>query len=200
MSPRYIIGAALAVALILGSLVGYQSCRTSQGSAAEVQANIASGAANVHQSQAQASDALEPNLKAKLADQTVILARVTGERDALRKQWAARPVPPDALPPAAPDDRPALLEQLDLASAVIEKDAAMIDNQSKVIETQALTIGTLTVSRNEWKLTAEARERQALAQEAATRAWKSAVTSSKWIGRAQGFAAGVALGYAGGKR
>mgnify|MGYP000990923618 CR=1 FL=1 len=38
------------------------------------------------------------------------------------------------------------------------------------------------------------------AQAAATAAWKQAVATSRWRGRVEGFAAGVALGYVGGKR
>lgn len=203
MTPKlWKIAGTLALLGIIaaGTVFGVNSCRRRQASEAETQAYIASGEAGVHQSNATTSDTTVSDLKAKLADQTVILARVAGERDALLKRWNARSLPLPALPSTTTDDRPALLEQLALASAVIEKDAAMIEDQSKVIETQALTIGTVTVSRDEWKATAEARERQARAQEVATKAWKQSVTSSKWVGRFQGFAAGVAVGYVAGAR
>lgn len=76
-----------------------------------------------------------------------------------------------------------------------------------LIETQARQIDALQVAySDERKRSAENRaafehERAArMAQEAATKAWKDAVTASRWQGRIEGFAVGAALGYVGGRR
>lgn len=82
---------------------------------------------------------------------------------------------------------------------MIEKDQEDIDALQKVSTTKDVLIASLTLDRDQWKATADLRQKQAMAQEAATEAWKQAVTASRWRGRIEGFAAGVALGYVGGK-
>ena len=190
------IGLGLILAILAG-LAGYNSCRKTQGSAAEVQANIAKGEANAHQSQAQASDAVVSDLQAKHLEAQKALDRLTNERVALLKRLdVERQARLDA-----ESAHPATIEPIpDVRDAVIAKDAEVIAAQTVVIGQKDAEIVQLTTSRNEWKATAEARERQALAQEAATKAWKQAVTSSRWQGRIEGFAAGAALGFLGGRR
>jgi len=190
------IGLGLILAILAG-LAGYNSCRKTQGSAAEVQANIAKGEANAHQSQAQASDAVVSDLQAKHLETKKALDRLTNERVALLKRLdVERQARLDA-----ESAHPATIEPIpDVRDAVIAKDAEVIAAQTVVIGQKDAEIVQLTTSRNEWKATAEARERQALAQEAATKAWKQAVTSSRWQGRIEGFAAGAALGFLGGRR
>ena len=196
-----IIAGAAAVLIIIGALVfGVDSCHRRQGSAAEVQANIAKGEANAHQSQAQASDSKVADLETTVASQTKQLARVQEERDALLKRWRTRPIPPAVLPATTPDDRSELLEQLVLADAVIQKDAETIYNLAVGSTVKDSLIVQLTTSRNEWRATAEARERQALAQQAATKAWRDSVTTSRWTGRIEGALAGAAIGFLGGRR
>jgi len=190
------IGLGLILAILAG-LAGYNSCRKTQGSAAEVQANIAKGEANAHQSQAQASDAVVSDLQAKHLETKKALDRLTNDRVALLKRLdVERQARLDA-----ESAHPATIEPIpDVRDAVIAKDAEVIAAQTVVIGQKDAEIVQLTTSRNEWKATAEARERQALAQEAATKAWKQAVTSSRWQGRIEGFAAGAALGFLGGRR
>jgi len=182
------IGLGLILAILAG-LAGYNSCRKTQGSAAEVQANIAKGEANAHQTQAQASDAVVSDLQAKHLETKKALDRLTNERVALLKRLdVERQARLDA-----ESAHPATIEPIpDVRDAVIAKDAEVIAAQTVVIGQKDAEIVQLTTSRNEWKATAEARERQALAQEAATKAWKQA--------RIEGFAAGAALGFLGGRR
>lgn len=52
----------------------------------------------------------------------------------------------------------------------------------------------------QFRLAYEHEQKARMAQEAATEAWKKAVTTSKWSGRLEGFAVGAALGYLGGRR
>ena len=75
-----------------------------------------------------------------------------------------------------------------------------------LIREQAGQIGALKLALSdeqkrsgEWKAAFESERKARMAQEAATEAWKKAVTTSRWRGRVEGFAAGLALGYVGGK-
>jgi hypothetical protein len=195
----YILGALAAGLLIWwGVASALDAYHQHQGTQAETQAHILSGESNAHQTIAQSSDAKIPNLQAKVDNQAAALGRLTAERDALLRKLAAQvPTVPSGPDSASPIPTPASVP--DVRDSVIAKDAEVIASQSKQIQDQQAVIVALTGSRDEWKATAELRERQALAQEAATNAWKSAVKESRWRGRIEGFAAGVAIGYAGGK-
>lgn len=206
MTPRLshiLIGAGLVLGLWAAAVFGIDAYQKYKGRGNEVAAHIAEGEANAHQSQANASDAKISDLQAKVDSQAKDLGRLNAERDALLKRLAAKPV--SHADPVGPNLSPTdALDALEAAVAerdeVIAKDAEVITSQAGIIKDQTVVIGQLMISRDEWKATAEARERQAIAQEAATKAWKDAVRSSKWSGRVQGFAAGVALGFLGGKR
>ena len=76
-----------------------------------------------------------------------------------------------------------------------------ISAQKEVIEAQNVAIGKLQLALTdeqkrsaEWKSAYDAETKRAAAQQAATDAWKSAVTESRWLGRGEGFAVGLALG------
>lgn len=205
MSQWKLIGGAV-IAIMLTGLLAVQvtSCRKKQASEAQTQADIAKGEANAHQNQAKASDAKMADLQAKLDAKESDLGRLSGERDVLLRKLATHTGQhPVVVPPGDPggevvaDDRDSLIVDL---KAVVAKDAEVIASQSGVIIDQKAVILTLTTSRDEWKSTAEARERQAMAQEAATKAWQKAVISAQWSGGFKGFALGAALGYLGGKR
>lgn len=205
MTPRMshiIIGAGLVLGLWAAAVFGIDAYQKYKGRGNEVTAYIAEGEANAHQSQAQAHDSQVANLQAKLESQAKDLGRLNAERDALLKRLASKPVPHvdptgDGL---SPNDT---LDALEAAVAerdeVIAKDAEVITSQAKTIQDQQALVVALSGSRDEWKATALARERQAIAQEAATKAWKEAVAVAEWKGGIKGFAAGVALGFLGGK-
>jgi len=184
--------------LLAGLLTwGIEHARAAQGAKHEQAAQEAKGEANAHQTQAQASDKVVTDLKTKLDDQAAQLARLQSERAVLLRRLAAKPQPDPA-----PADLPVPVADGvgDDRDALIAKDAEVIAAQALFIDGQKTEILALTTSRDQWKATAEQRERQAQAQEQATKAWKDAVTASTWKGRIQGFAAGIALGYVGGKR
>jgi len=201
VTPRYAAYGLCAILAVLVSLIGADSCRQRQGTQAETQSAIHQGEANAHQAQAQTSDALAADLKAKVDRQKQDLDRVIAERNALLRKLAANQKPGQGDPGPVLGDEPLEVLKAGIAErdAVITKDAEVIQAQAYFIEGQKAEIAALVVSRNEWKATAEARERQAMAQAEATRAWKQAVTTSKWRGRIEGFAVGSALGYVAGR-
>jgi hypothetical protein len=191
--------AVLAIALVLGTAWGIKHRAASKGSKDEAQAQVFKGEANATQTTAQASDAKIPDLQAKVDDQAASLVRLQAERDALLRKLAAKvpsvssnPDPTGAV--STPDS------VSDVRDEVIAKDAEVITAQTKQIQDQQAVIVALTGSRDQWKATADLRDKQAMAQEAATAAWKQAVVASRWQGRIEGFAAGAVLGYLGGKR
>lgn len=186
-------GAALVLGLLAGTVLGIDSCHKKDGGKAETQATELKGEANAHEKQAREKDTKISDLQAKLDGQQKELGRLADERCALLRKLAierAKRVNPGV--PVGPVEPVS-----DLRDEVIAKDAEVIAGQDKIIQGQTLFISTLTIARDEWKATAELRERQALAQEAATKAWKDAVTASRWSGRFEGAAAGALLGYLG---
>lgn len=74
--------------------------------------------------------------------------------------------------------------------------------QGDLIDKLQTQVGGLKVALDDekrrseqWRQAFEAERKATAAQQAATEAWKKAVTTSRWRGRAEGFVAGVALGY-----
>ncbi len=182
MTPRLgqILTATAACLLIAGSLAyGLDSCHRKAGTQAEVQANIASGEANAHQTQAQASDKVAADLKAQLASREADLGRVITERDGLLKRMAAKPVP--HLDHANPVPGSDLVDALETAVAdrdeVIAKDAEVIGKLEADSVVKDSLITALTIKSDEWKATAKARERQAAALQAAL---SSRPTARNW--------------------
>ena len=202
MSPRLIqaaLGGLLIVGLLGGTALGVESCGKGSVIKAEQQANEAHGAADAHQTQAKDSDKLVTDLQARVASAASDVDRLTAERVRLLRALEAKvpPVPsyPDhaVAPPAQPGP------VADERDAVIAKDAELIQAQQVVISDQAAVIGTLIVSRDAWKATAEARQRDAAGLRIALDAQKSVAASGKWLGRVQGFAIGLGAGYVAGR-
>lgn len=200
-----ILAGAVAVILVVGLIAwGMDHYHQAKGSKDEAQAQAFKGEANATESQAQAKDKAYADLKAEHEAAKADLDRLSLERSALLRKLAAAkqnsgtPSQPD--PGTVPSTTPALSDDLASRDAVIAKDAELIAAQAKVIEDQKSEIVILTDARDQWKATADLRNRQAMAQEAATEAWKKAVMASRWQGRIEGALAGAALGYLGGKR
>jgi FlaG/FlaF family flagellin (archaellin) len=200
-----ILAGALAVILAVGAIAwGLDAYHKRRATKDEVQAQVFKGEANATQTQAQAKDKAYADLKAEHEATKADLDRLSLERSALLRKLAAAkqnsgtPSQPD--PGTVPTTTPALSDDLASRDAVIAKDAELITAQAKVIEDQKSEIVILTDARDQWKATADLRNRQAMAQEAATEAWKKAVTASRWQGRIEGALAGAALGYLGGRR
>jgi hypothetical protein len=208
MNPR-LFAAAIGLALViggLGALAGLDSCRKAQGHDSEIQSSIHVGEADVHQHNAEAQDAAVSDLKAQLKAREADLGRLNAERDALLKRLAAKPKPHvDPASPAGavgPDDSEPVsnANELALLRETVAKDAEVIEGQQLLIKSQSELILVATKRGDEYRAAFESERKARQAQEAATQAWKSAVTTSKWRGRLEGFAAGVALGFVGGKR
>ena len=195
-----ILAGAAAALLLVGLIAwGMDHYHQAKGTKDEVRAQVFKGEANANQAQATQTDTEVLQLKAAHAQDQVDVDRSRAEVQRLRAQLATtrrEGVPDQVVPPAAPgapDSGGDLHGQLDLA-----KDD-LITKQDTQIQGLKAENALLLKDRDQWKATAELREKQALAQEAATAAWKKAVTESRWRGRVEGFVAGAALGYVGGR-
>ena len=205
--PR-LMQAGIGMALLVGGLAVYvmvqDGCNRRQGRVEELLAAQAAGEAIAREKLAKAKDAEVQDAKAKADLATENSRRAIAERDAALRALAAkrRPDPPsegatvEELRLVVTD----LTARLDAAELVILKDADTIEAQAKELSVVKESLTAAIQRGDEWKATAEARERQAMAQEAAVRAWKQAVNSSRWRGRMEGFAAGIAVGLVGGRR
>lgn len=71
----------------------------------------------------------------------------------------------------------------------------LIQKQDAQIQGLKLALSDEQKRSEQWRLAYESERKAQAAQQAATEAWKQAVTTSRWRGRVEGFAAGVALGY-----
>lgn len=200
-----ILAGALAVILAIGAIAwGLDAYHKRHATKDEAQAQVFKGEANATQSQAQAKDKAYEDLKAEHEAAKADLDRLSSERSKLLAKLAAQK--PNSgnqgvsNPGTVPPSTTALSDDLASRDAVIAKDSELITAQAKVIEDQKSEIVILTDARDQWKATADLRNQQAMAQEAATEAWKKAVTASRWQGRVEGFAVGAIVGYLGGKR
>lgn len=195
MVTRYVALGLGAILLVLASLAGVDSCRKRQGAQAEVQSAIHQGEANAHVQQAQAV----PDHAAELAQAKADVAGARAEVERLRRIVAAqrRQGVPDQAGPAAPDPGPVAPDHRD---ALLAADAVLIAKQDAQIQGLTVALTDEQARSEQFRLAFEAERKATAAQQAATEAWKQAVTTSKWRGRVEGFAAGVALCYVGGKR
>ncbi len=195
MTPRlrYILGALAAGLLVWWGVASLMDAyHQHQGTAQEQASHQQHQEAQTHAQAAQAipdhTAAIQAaEARAKAAEDKA--GRLQRERDDLLARLAAQP-------PAPPDIR----------DEVIAKDKEVIQAQSEQIVGQAGQIAALGLAltdeqrrSSEWKAAFAHEQAARLAQEAATRAWRQSVKESRWRGRIEGFAAGVALGYAGGK-
>lgn len=211
MTPRLnLYAAGLGLALIVGSLAvlaGLDSCHRSQGESREHQAAIHEGEATTH---AQAAESI-PDHTAELAALKAETACARAEVDRL-KQKLARPsvagpaVVPVPLPtvPQPPvgsvggeDERGDLVERLQAQNTA---QAELIEAQDRQIKGLELALSDEQKRSSEFKAAYEHEQKARMAQEAATKAWKDAVSTSRTRGRLEGFAAGLALGFVGGRR
>lgn len=186
------LGLALIVGVVFSAALGSQSCDRGKVAQATIQAAEANGAASAHQTSAQASDAKVADLEAKIQSQNAKVGRLLAERTALLARLDhADHVPVDPVPPgeSVRDDR----------DAVIAKDAEVIAAQAYFIEGQQTQIAALVISRDAWKATAEERAREAAGLRIALDAQKSVANSGKWVGRFQGVAIGLGVGYIAGR-
>ena len=196
--PKILIGAALALGLIGAIAFGVSHFAGKAETKAETQSHVDQGQALAHAEAAKVSDGQVADLQTKLDATQTNLDRLTAERNALLKRLAV-PKPsstgPVALPslPAIPSNAP------DVRDEVIAKDAEVIAAQDVRIKGLESIQVQLVVSRDRWKSAYDAESRRAAGLEIALAAQKHVSASGKWLGRIEGFAVGVALGYAGGR-
>ena len=172
------------------------------GPAQEIQSAIHQGEAQTHAQAAQsipehgaalqAAEARTQAAEAGLARARAALARA--EQRLAAQQGAPVPVPagPGATEPlpVAPDPR----------AEVIARQQVLIEAQDGQIAALGLALKDEQRRSSEFRAAYEAERKATAAQAAATEAWKKAVTTSRWRGRIEGFAAGAALGFLGGRR
>jgi len=197
MTPKLshiLVGFALAVGLFGVMAMGLEKIRETQAAKAQTQADVAKGEAKAHADQAQAI----PDHSLELARATQDVAGARAEVARLKRLLASKPGDAGAhsdgagqadLPVVAPDHRDELIAAQD----------ALVGSLNGKITVLESALADETSRSGQWKAAYEASQRQAMAQEAATRAWKDAVTASRWSGRVQGFAVGIATGYVAGK-
>lgn len=190
-----LIAAGLALGLLGALVFGVDASRKHQGSAAEIQSAIHQGEANAHVSQAQAI----PDHAAELATAKADVAGARAEVERLRRLLAAqgRERIPDPECSHATDPAPVAPDHRD---ELLAADAVLIEAQAGQIAALGLALTDEQRRSEQFRLAYESERKATAAQEAATRAWKQAMTTSKWRGRIEGFAAGAALGYVGGRR
>ena len=192
---RYIL-AALAAGLLIwwGIASGLDAYHQHHGDQAIQESQAQDQEAQTH---AQAAQSV-PDHSQALASAQADVDRARAEVARLRKLLDAKPSIPvpnpngadSAIPPAvAPDHR----------DEVIASQDVLIKAQDTQIQGLKLALTDEQKRSREWQAAYQHEQAARLAQEAATNAWKQSVKESRWRGRIEGFAAGVALGYAGGK-
>lgn len=175
-----ILGLALIIVALGASAFGIESCGRHKVEQGTTQAVAAQAQAQVHQAQAEQSDGKVEALKAQLVSVQGQVAKARRERD----EALARPLP---VPPP-----PEVVQ-------ILVKDTALIEAQDKQIQEQVAVIGQLTVSRDEWKATAEAERRRAAGLEIALEGQKAASKGGRVVGTLQGVAIGFGVGFLAGR-
>lgn len=198
MSPRLIqaaLGGLLIIGVLGGAALGVESCGRGKAQQAQQTSDINTGEANVHADTA----AKVPDHARELqsAQDDVARARAEVARVSRLLEAYQEHAVPDQPGPGAPV-APAL--DPDPRDVVIASQGVLIEKLDGQVVQLQLALTDEQKRSNEFKAAFEAERRRALAQEAATEAWKQAVTASKWRGRFEGFAVGVVAGYLGGRR
>ncbi len=191
---RYLLLGLGAVLAVLASLVGVDSCRRHQGAQGEQQAQQHIQEANAHASQAQAVPDHSEALAAEKANTDRAWSEVRRLRALVASQTPGVPGPAEGAGPAV--GQPATDHRDELLAA----DRVLIEAQAGQIAALDLALKDEQRRSSEWKAAFEAERKATAAQQAATEAWKKAVTTSRWRGRFEGAAVGALLGYLGGKR
>lgn len=181
MVTRYVVIGLGAILLVLASLAGVGSCRQRQGGQAEVQSAIHQGEANAHVQQAQAI----PDHAAELQGAKDDVARARAEVARVKRLLAAQQghaVPDQAgpsqtLPPVVDSDP---------RDQVIASQGVLIAKQDAQIQTLTVALTDEQARSEQFRLAFEAERKATAAQAAATEAWRGAVKTSRWTGRAEG--------------
>jgi hypothetical protein len=185
-TQKAIAGCALVLIIAFASikLAGIYHARA--GNRNEISAQTIGAKADAMKDQAAATGIVVKQDVARVEVSASAVAKVESERAPMVNKWKSRVSIPDALPPSAPNDRAILIERLRQANELIAKDQEDIEALHRANADKDVLIASLTKKSDEWQAVAELREKQQLAQQAATDAWKKAAVEGKWEGRAEG--------------
>jgi hypothetical protein len=179
----------MGLCIFLGSLAALQGLESCRGNKAEHTAAVAEGEANAHVQQAAAIPShAEPLAKAQ-AGVDRARAKVAGAG----KRVAAQPsVPISASTHADPaDNQPLVLPDPGTADLVSAQDVLIAELRAALADEQRRS--------EQYRLAFEAERRRAVGLQIALDAQKHVQGASRWRGRIEGFAVGVATGFLGGK-
>jgi hypothetical protein len=182
----------LAAALIALSLT--QNCKEIKTGKLIVQAQVQAVQAAGHAGAAVEVDRRVDDLQAALVASKAEVARLKAVLKA--KQASAQKI--EATTALQPMGGPAPAAQIVVQEVDPLKDQ-LIEAQDRRIGLLETQVGNLTRARDEWKAAYEARSREAVARELALEAQIAATKASRWRGRIEGFAVGIAVGYVGGR-
>ena len=190
------IGAGLAAGLLIwwGVAFGLDTYHQHQGAQNQAQANHHDQEAQAHVNQAQSV----PDHSQELAKAQADVDRARAEVARLKRLLATKPlIPiPDSVTPNPSHDASVASDNRD---QVIAAQDVLIKAQDTQITGLKLALSDEQKRSYHWESAYNDEHKAFMAQQAATEAWKKAVKESRWTGRIEGFAAGIALGYAGGK-
>lgn len=187
--PALVTG--LGVLVVLGVTFGagyWQGTKRNQTKVtqAETQANIAKGEADAFKRQAEAKDQAIAAKDAAIVDARKLVSRANAEIERIKNLPAV--VPSGS---GTPDLRPLVERQGQLIAAyeISEKakDGLIRDLDAKVFD--------LSTSRDLWKASADAREREAAGLRIALETQKTLTRNALWKGRIQGLVIGVGSFY-----
>jgi len=184
--------AGVGLVAVIVSGVYARSCYLAKvDAAAIVQADGAHESAVTHAAQGatydQQATAQAPVIQAAEAK----VERLRGELARLRKSAPKAPSLPDA--PTIPEPQP-VVPPVDLAPLVAKQDE-LIQAQDKQIGDLKSNVITLAAARDSWRQSAGDFQREAVSLRIAHEAQLSAIKASRWKGRIEGFAVGLATGY-----
>lgn len=198
--PHTLLAFAAALVLTWAFATGLDSChrRKAEGSEAQAQQHIQEA-----QTHAQAAESI-PDHSQELVRLSAEVARLRAQAN--RSKVGVKPVVPSPVQPIPTDAVVGQGLEGDGRNLVGRLQSHITDlealNEAQAGQIAALDLALRDEQRrsSEWEQAFRHERDARMAQEAATSAWKKAVTTSKWRGRAEGFAAGIALGFAGGRR
>ncbi len=188
--------AALAAGLLIwwGVASGLDAYHQHQGAQNQAQANHHDQEAQAHVNQAQSV----PDHSQELAKAQADVDRARAEVARLKRLLATKPlVPiPDSVTPNPTHDAGLAGDNRD---QIIAAQDVLIKAQDTQISGLKLALADEQKKSYHWEAAYNDEHKAFMAQQAATEAWKKAVKESLWKGRIEGFAVGIATGYAGGK-
>lgn len=195
-TPMRIAGACIIAGAYLWFAFGARSC------VGQHQATVAVQKADEHKAAAATDAAQGAAHDQEAAAQAPIVwkdaaevARLRATLARLRQAPPAAPVPPPA--PGTPEPQP-VAPPVDLAAVVAQQDL-LIAAQDKQLQDQAGQIKTLTLARDSWRLSAQESAAEAAQLRSALAAKEGVLKAQRWMGRIEGLAVGLGVGYVGGR-